>query len=141
MPRALSAATRVPAAAASAVLLLGGGALVAAGCGGGGGGATTPATTVADGRNVYDPEHRMVILPPGPKFIIRMPDPGEGQVWRLFTPENTGGVALKGLQNASGSGDWYFETIGAGAGTLEFRRTGAGNEDSSESVTYEVKIG
>lgn len=141
MPRALSAADGATAVAASAVLLLGGGALVAAGCGGGGGGATTPATTVADGRTVYDPDHRMVILPPGPRFIIRMPDPGEGQVWRLFSPENTGGVALKGLGNASGAGDWYFETIAAGAGTLEFRKTGADNEDSSESVTYEVRIG
>ena len=127
---------------ATTILALGGTGLVAAGCGSGGGGATTPATTVSDGRNVYDPDHRMVTLPPGPKFIIRMPDPGEGRVWRLFTPEETmGGVSLQGMQDASGAGDWYCDTIGAGAGTLEFRRTGVDNEDSAESVTYEVKIG
>jgi len=115
-------------------------ALVAGGCGGGGS-ATTPATTAAGGVTVYDPDHRMITLAPGPAFIVRMPDPGEGQRWRLDTPEGMGGVSLKGLQNDSGAGDWYFETIGAGEGTLQFRKTPVDSEDSSESVTYEVKIG
>ena len=126
--------------ASLAVLALPGAGLVAAGCGDGGG-ATTPATTVADGRNVYDPDHRFITLPPGPAFIVRMPDPGEGQRWRLATPDGMGGVSLKGLEQASGAGDWYFETIGAGEGTLEFLKTATDSEDSSESVTYEVKIG
>lgn len=117
---------------------LGGTGLVATGCGGGG--ATTPATTVADGRNVYDPDHRIINLPPGPKFVIRMPAPEEGSEWRLFTSQQTGGVSLKGIENANGAGDWWFDTIGAGGGTLEFRQTPIGTEDSTESVTYEVNI-
>ena len=89
---------------------------------------------------MYDPSSTVINLPPGPKFVIRMPAPEEGSEWRLFTAQQTGGVSLKGIENADGAGDWWFDTIGVGGGTLEFRQTPIGTEDSTESVTYEVNI-
>ena len=116
---------------------LAGGSIIATGCGGGDG---TPVSTTGDGRAVYDPSSTVINLPPGPKFVIRMPAAEEGSEWRLFTAQQTGGVSLKGIENANGAGDWWFDTIGAGGGTLEFRQTPIGTEDSTESVTYEVNI-
>ena len=114
--------------------------LVLAGCGGGGGGSTTPATTAADGRNVYDPSHNVVRLPPGPKFIIRMPPPGEGASWRLMGTESVGGISLAGMQHSDGNGNWNFDTIGAGSGVLEFQKFLTGSDDPDETVTFEVEI-
>lgn len=122
-----------------AVAMLGGG-LVLAGCGGGGGGSTTPATTAADGRNVYDPSHTGIRLPPGPKFIIRMPDAGAGASWRLMGSEAVGGISLSGMSEADGTGDWNFDTIGAGSGVLEFQRFLPGSDEPDETVTFEVEI-
>lgn len=126
-------------ALAGATALLATGA-VAVGCGGGGGGATTPATTAADGRNVYDPSHNVVRLPPGPKFIIRMPPPGEGASWRLMGTESVGGISLAGMQHSDGNGNWNFDTIGAGSGVLEFQKFLPGADDPDETVTFEVEI-
>lgn len=95
---------------------------------------------MAGGRNVYDPDHRVINLPPGPKFIIRMPDPGDGMRWRMFTAEDAGGVGLSGTQNPDGGGDWYFDTIGPGTATLEFRKTSDDGEEPSDTVTSEVNI-
>ena len=115
--------------------------LVLAGCGGGtGGGSTTPATTAADGRNVYDPSHNVVRLPPGPKFVIRMPPPGEGASWRLMGTESVGGISLAGMQHSDGNGNWNFDTIGAGSGVLEFQKFLTGSDDPDETVTFEVEI-
>ncbi len=122
---------------AVAALALGGSGLAATGCGGDDG---TPVGTTGDGRAVYDPSSTVINLPPGPKFVIRMPAPEEGSEWRLFTAQQTGGVSLKGIENADGAGDWWFDTIGAGGGALEFRQTPIGTEDSTESVTYEVNV-
>lgn len=131
---------RTPVAAVlGAVAILGGG-LVVVGCGGGGGGSTTPATTAADGRNVYDPSHTGIRLPPGPKFIIRMPDPGEGSQWRLMGTDSVGGVSLSGMEQPDGGGNWNFDTIGAGSGVLEFQKFAAGSDDAAETVTFEVEI-
>ena len=131
---------RTPMAAVlGAVAMLGGG-LVLAGCGGGGGGSTTPATTAADGRNVYDPSHNVIRLPPGPKFIIRMPDAGAGASWRLMGTETVGGISLSGMSEADGTGDWNFDTIGAGGGVLEFQRFLPGADEPDETVTFEVEI-
>ena len=125
---------RVTAAAIAATLVAG---VALSGCGGADG---TPASTTEGGLAVYDPDHNVVNVAPGPKFVIRMPAPEEGSEWRLFTAQQTGGVSLKGIENADGAGDWWFDTIGAGGGTLEFRQTPIGTEDSTESVTYEVNI-
>ena len=127
------------AALLGAVAMLGGG-LVLAGCGGGGGGSTTPATTAADGRNVYDPSHNVIRLPPGPKFIIRMPDAGAGASWRLMGSETVGGISLSGMSEADGTGDWNFDTIGAGSGVLEFQKFLPGSAEPDETVTFEVEI-
>ncbi len=125
---------------AVAALALGGPALLAAGCGGGGGGSTTPATTAADGRNGYDPTHNVIRLGAGPKFIIRMPDAGAGASWRLMGTETVGGISLSGMSEADGTGDWNFDTIGAGGGVLEFQRFLPGADEPDETVTFEVEI-
>lgn len=131
---------RTPLAAVlGAVAMLGGG-LVLAGCGGAGGGSTTPATTAADGRNVYDPTHNVIRLGAGPKFIIRMPDAGAGASWRLMGTETVGGISLSGMSEADGTGDWNFDTIGAGGGVLEFQRFLPGADEPDETVTFEVEI-
>ena len=127
------------AALLGAVAMLGGGVALA-GCGGGGGGSTTPATTAADGRNVYDPSHNVIRLPPGPKFIIRMPDAGADATWRLMGTETVGGISLAGMSAADGAGDWNFDTIGAGGGVLEFQRFLPGANEPDETVTFEVEI-
>lgn len=125
---------------AVAALALSGPALLATGCGGGGGGSTTPATTAADGRNVYDPTHNVIRLGAGPKFIIRMPDAGAGASWRLMGTETVGGISLSGMSEADGTGDWNFDTIGAGGGVLEFQRFLPGADEPDETVTFEVEI-
>lgn len=125
---------------AVAALALSGPALLATGCGGGGGGSTTPATTAADGRNVYDPTHNVIRLGAGPKFIIRMPDAGAGASWRLMGTETVGGISLSGMSQADGTGDWNFDTIGAGGGVLEFQRFLPGADEPDETVTFEVEI-
>lgn len=126
--------------AAITVLALGCGGVVLAGCGDGGGGSTTPATTAADGRNVYDPSHNVISLGAGPKFIIRMPDAGAGSSWRLTGTESVGGISLSGMSEADGTGDWNFDTIGAGGGVLEFQRFLPGATEPDETVTFEVEI-
>lgn len=119
-----------------ATLAIGAGAVVA-GCGGG---SSTPATTAADGRGVYDEAHNVITLTPGPKFIIRMPDPDEGAEWRLMDTTSVGGVSLAGMQQANGGGDWNFDTIGAGSGVLEFRKFATGADDPDQTMTFEVEI-
>ena len=125
---------------AVAALALSGPALLATGCGGGGSGSTTPATTAADGRNVYDPTHNVIRLGAGPKFIIRMPDAGAGASWRLMGTESVGGISLAGMQHSDGNGNWNFDTIGAGGGVLEFQRFLPGADEPDETVTFEVEI-
>ena len=122
---------------AVAVLIL---ALMGAAAAGCGSGSTGPVTTAADGRGVYDEAHNVIRLAPGPKFIIRMPDPGEGSEWRLMGTSPVGGVSLAGMQQANGGGDWNFDTIGAGSGVLEFQKFAAGADDPDETMTFEVEI-
>lgn len=123
---------------ALAVAALAGGGLVMAGCGGADG---TPAGTTGDGLAVYDPDHNVVNIAPGPRFIIQMPAPEDGSEWRLFSaPDDMGGVSLKGMASADGGGHWTFETIGAGTGTLEFQQIPVGSDEPSDSVTYEVNV-
>lgn len=129
---------RAMALAGAAALLATG--MTVTGCGGGGGGSTTPATTAADGRNVYDPTHNVIRLGAGPKFIIRMPDAGAGASWRLMGTETVGGISLSGMSQADGTGDWNFDTIGAGGGVLEFQRFLPGADEPDETVTFEVEI-
>lgn len=126
---------RVTAAAIAATLVAG---VALSGCGGADG---TPASTTEGGLAVYDPDHNVVNVAPGPGFVIQMPAPEGGAEWRLFSaPDDMGGVSLKGMENADGAGRWTFDTIGAGSGMLEFRQVPVGSEDSTESVTYEVNV-
>lgn len=123
---------------ALAVAAIATGGAVMAGCGGADG---TPASTTKDGLAVYDPGSNVVNIAPGPRFVIQMPAPEGGSEWRLFSaPDDMGGVSLKGMQNADGSGQWTFETIGAGAGTLEFQQIPVGSDEATDSVTYEVNV-
>ena len=108
-----------------------------AGCGGADG---TPASTREDGTNVYDPDHNVINLAPGPRFVIQMPEPEEGQEWQLHSEADVGGVSLKGMERPDGGGAWLFDTIGAGAGVLQFRQAPPETEDFTESVDYEVNI-
>lgn len=124
------------AALVAATLALGG---VVAGCGGGGDG--RPASTAKDGALVFDPDHTVVNVAPGPRVVVQMPVPADGTEWRLFSsPDDMGGVSLKGIENADGAGRWTFDTIGGGSGVLEFRQMPVGSQDYTESVTYEVNV-
>ena len=126
---------RVTAAAIAATLVAG---MALSGCGGADG---TPVSTTKDGLAVYDPDHNVVNIAPGPRFLIQMPAPEAGSEWRLFsTPDDMGGVSLKGMASADGGGQWTFETIGAGNGTLEFQKIPVGSGEPSDSVTYEVNV-
>lgn len=107
-----------------------------------GGGDATPVSTTQDGTAVYGPDAGRIALTAGPRFVIDMPVPETGWAWRLFTiPDDMGGVSLKGIAGAQGGGAWTFETIGAGSGTLEFRRVrdGDGN-DVAETSTIGVRV-
>ena len=69
-----------------------------------------------------------------------MPDAGAGASWRLMGTETVGGISLSGMSEADGTGDWNFDTIGAGGGVLEFQRFLPGADEPDETVTFEVEI-
>jgi hypothetical protein len=121
-----------------ALVLIAGGTLLLGGCGGGDG---TPARTSPEGLAVYTPDTTVIRVAPGPRFIIDMPRPDDGAEWRLMgVSDGTGGVSLKGMAAADGSGAWTFDTIGAGSGTLEFQQIPVDGQEPTDTMTFEVTV-
>jgi hypothetical protein len=120
--------------AVTAVLSTGAGL---AGCGDDG----LPTYTTKAGIAVFTPDDSSIVLSGGPQFIVELPAPAPGASWRLVsTPDDMGGVSLKGMSSATGTGRWTFDTIGAGSGTLEFQQIPSGGQEPTETTTFEVTV-
>jgi hypothetical protein len=100
-----------------------------------------PSYTTKAGVAVFTPADSSIEMTAGPQFIVELPAPARGASWQLVsTPDDMGGVSLKGMSRATGTGRWTFDTIGAGSGTLEFQQIPSGGQEPTETTTFEVNV-